>query len=47
MDNNIKLFSGTSHPELALKVAQRLGIPLGKANVKKLANQVLFFLIHF
>ncbi|PWN29252.1 phosphoribosyl pyrophosphokinase [Jaminaea rosea] len=31
----IKVFSGTSHPELAAGVAKRLGIPLGKATVTR------------
>ncbi|CAO1622923.1 unnamed protein product [Parajaminaea phylloscopi] len=31
----IKVFSGTSHPELAQLVAKRLGIPLGKATVTR------------
>lgn len=39
MDNSIKLFTGNSHPELAALVARRLGIQLGKVQVKKLANQ--------
>lgn len=29
----IKLFSGSSHPELAKLIAKRLGIPLAKANI--------------
>ncbi|EMD42105.1 hypothetical protein CERSUDRAFT_79712 [Gelatoporia subvermispora B] len=33
--NGIKIFSGTSHPELAEIIARRLGIPLGKAEVTK------------
>ncbi|XP_054724361.1 ribose-phosphate pyrophosphokinase 2-like isoform X2 [Uloborus diversus] len=36
---NIKVFSGTSHPELARKVVDRLGIPLGRAVLKKFSNQ--------
>jgi len=40
MDNNIKLLAGNSHPELARLVADRLGIKLGKVEVKKFANQV-------
>ncbi|TFK57071.1 phosphoribosyl pyrophosphokinase [Heliocybe sulcata] len=31
----IKLFSGTSHPELAEVIARRLGIPLSKAQVSR------------
>ncbi|KAH9944363.1 phosphoribosyl pyrophosphokinase [Epithele typhae] len=33
--NGIKLFSGTSHPELAEVIARRLGVPLAKAEVTK------------
>lgn len=33
--NGIKLFAGTSHPELAEIIARRLGIPLGRAEVTK------------
>lgn len=33
--NGIKIFTGTSHPELAEIVARRLGIPLGRAEVLK------------
>ncbi|GFY57718.1 ribose-phosphate pyrophosphokinase 1 [Trichonephila inaurata madagascariensis] len=36
---NIKVFSGTSHPELAQKVVDRLGINLGKAVLKKFSNK--------
>ncbi|TCD71544.1 hypothetical protein EIP91_008925 [Steccherinum ochraceum] len=33
--NGIKLFTGTSHSELADIIARRLGVPLGKAEVTK------------
>ncbi|KAI0814985.1 phosphoribosyl pyrophosphokinase [Irpex lacteus] len=33
--NGIKIFTGTSHPELAEIVARRLGIPVGRAEVLK------------
>ncbi|KAI0692757.1 phosphoribosyl pyrophosphokinase [Cytidiella melzeri] len=33
--NGIKVFSGTSHPELAEIIARRLGLPLGRAEVLK------------
>ena len=36
---NIKVFSGTSHPDLAQKIADRLGIELGKVVTKKFSNQ--------
>ncbi|KAM5536207.1 hypothetical protein V8D89_010106 [Ganoderma adspersum] len=33
--NGIKLFTGTSHPELAEIIARRLGVPLARAEVTK------------
>ncbi|XP_074651971.1 ribose-phosphate pyrophosphokinase 1 isoform X2 [Tubulanus polymorphus] len=36
---NIKVFSGTSHPDLAQKVCLRLGIEVGKVVTKKFSNQ--------
>ena len=36
---NIKVFSGTSHNDLAQKITDRLGIPLGKVVTKKFSNQ--------
>ncbi|XP_055332616.1 ribose-phosphate pyrophosphokinase 2-like [Paramacrobiotus metropolitanus] len=36
---NIKLFCGSSHPDLARKIAERLGIDLSKASLKKFSNQ--------
>ncbi|XP_065185900.1 ribose-phosphate pyrophosphokinase 2-like [Sycon ciliatum] len=36
---NIKLFSGNSHPELSKRIAERLGIELGKVTLKKFSNQ--------
>ena len=41
MDNSIKLFAGSSHPELAALVAKRLGIELSKVVLRKFSNQVL------
>lgn len=35
---NIKVFSGTSHPGLAQKIVDRLGIDLGKVVTKKFSN---------
>ncbi|XP_037934784.1 ribose-phosphate pyrophosphokinase 2 isoform X6 [Teleopsis dalmanni] len=35
---NIKVFSGTSHPELAQRIVERLGIDLGKVVTKKFSN---------
>ena len=36
---NIKIFSGTSHEELAQRICDRLGIDLGKVTTKKFSNQ--------
>lgn len=36
---NIKVFSGNSHPDLAQKITDRLGIELGKVVTKKFSNQ--------
>ena len=35
---NIKIFGGSSHPELAKLVAERLGLDLGKTKLKKFSN---------
>ena len=35
MDNDFKLFSGSAHPELALKIAEALGKPLGNISLSK------------
>jgi ribose-phosphate pyrophosphokinase len=42
-NSNIKLFSGTSHPELAQLIAQRLGLPLGKSSVGVLPSGELSY----
>uniref|UniRef100_A0A8C2PC50 ribose-phosphate diphosphokinase n=1 Tax=Capra hircus TaxID=9925 RepID=A0A8C2PC50_CAPHI len=36
---NIKIFSGSSHQDLSQKIADRLGLELGKVMTKKLSNQ--------
>uniref|UniRef100_A0A8K9WY63 Phosphoribosyl pyrophosphate synthetase 1B n=1 Tax=Oncorhynchus mykiss TaxID=8022 RepID=A0A8K9WY63_ONCMY len=36
---NIKIFSGSSHRELSHKIADRLGMELGKVVTKKFSNQ--------
>ncbi|GBP73763.1 Ribose-phosphate pyrophosphokinase 2 [Eumeta japonica] len=36
---NIKIFSGSSHPDLAKKIVARLGLDLGKVVTKKFANK--------
>lgn len=35
---NIKIFSGSSHPDLAQGIVDRLGIDLGKVVTKKFSN---------
>ena len=40
MDNSIKLFAGSSHPELGQLVAKRLGIELSNVILRKFSNQV-------
>ena len=35
---NIKIFSGSSHPDLAQKIVDRLGIELGRVVAKKFSN---------
>ena len=36
---NIKVFSGNSNPELARRIAARLGLDLGKVTLKKFSNK--------
>ncbi|XP_067142796.1 ribose-phosphate pyrophosphokinase 2-like [Centruroides vittatus] len=36
---NIKVFGGSSHPDLAQRIVDRLGITLGKVVLKKFSNQ--------
>ena len=42
---NIKVFSGTSHPDLAQKIVDRLGIELGKVVTKKFSNQETWWVL--
>ena len=35
---NLMVFTGNANPELARGVAEKLGIPLGKANVSKFSD---------
>ena len=35
---NIKVFSGSSHPDLAQRIVDRLGIDIGKVVTKKFSN---------
>ena len=36
--SNIKVFGGSSHPELVKQICERLGIPVGRAKCTKFAN---------
>lgn len=36
--NNIKIFSGNANPALAARIAERLGLPLGSANVSTFSD---------
>lgn len=39
MNADLIVFSGSSHPELANSIAQRLGLPLGRSEVIKFSNE--------
>lgn len=43
---NIVLFSGSSHHDLSQKVADRLGLELGKVITKKFSNQETWSVLH-
>ena len=36
--NNIKIFTGNSHPELAREIAEILGVPVGKSKVSTFSD---------
>jgi ribose-phosphate pyrophosphokinase len=40
--NDLKVFTGNAHPELAREVCQHLGIPLGQADVFQFPNENIF-----
>ncbi len=42
---NIKVFSGSSHPDLAQKIVDRLGIDIGKVVTKKFSNMETWLVI--
>ncbi len=46
MYGTIKLFSGTSHPALAQRVADHLGIPLSGVDIIQFPNENLFARLH-
>ncbi|TFI26750.1 ribose-phosphate pyrophosphokinase-like domain-containing protein, partial [Herbaspirillum sp. 3C11] len=37
-NENLMVFTGSANPELAQGVVEKLGIPLGKANVSKFSD---------
>ena len=39
---NIKIFSGNSHPALAMQIASALGLPIGKAAISTLTAKSRF-----
>lgn len=43
---DLAIYSGTAHPELAGKIAQYLGVPLGGADVFRFANTNTFVRLH-
>lgn len=40
--NNLAVFTGNAHPQLAKDICQELGIPLGKAQVFEFSNENIF-----
>ncbi|GAA5876441.1 hypothetical protein JCM8547_002127 [Rhodosporidiobolus lusitaniae] len=45
-DQNLKIFSGTSHPQLAQLIARRLGLPLGSSSIVTLPSGELSVTFH-
>ncbi len=45
MKGDVRIFSGTAHPQLAQNVCQHLGLPLGQAQVFKFSNDNTFVAI--
>ncbi len=43
MRNDIKLISGTSHPDLALEIGDHLGIPLTASEIVRFGNENILF----
>jgi ribose-phosphate pyrophosphokinase len=39
VSNELKIFSGSSHPKLAQDIADCLGVPLGQARINKFSNE--------
>ncbi len=42
MNDSLKVFSGSSHPELTQSICDELGVPMGKARTVRFANDNLF-----
>ncbi len=38
MNPSVKIFSGTGSQELAQKIAQRFGAPIGKVNIQRFSD---------
>jgi ribose-phosphate pyrophosphokinase len=45
LEGNLKIFSGSSHPELAHEICDRLGMKLGQVEMTKFSNDNLFIQI--
>ena len=43
MPNDIKLISGTSHPDLALQIGNELGLPLTESEIVRFGNENILF----
>ncbi|NJN66544.1 MAG: ribose-phosphate pyrophosphokinase [Chloroflexaceae bacterium] len=44
--DELRVFSGNSHPELAQAICDRLGLPLNHASIKKFVNDNIFVKLH-
>ena len=42
MQDPLKIFSGTSNPELALAISKHLGVELGRAEIRQYSNENIF-----
>ena len=42
-DKRFKLFSGTANPELARKIGQHIGVPVGEAKLQRFADGEVYF----
>lgn len=46
INKSLKIFTGNSHPELAIEISKILEVPLGQAEVKRFSDGELFVQIH-